>query len=459
MTTSITPRLVEIGLNLISIFEVSDDSHTFEGNVLYHLFWDCMPLDPKSGAKFFRPWIQVHNIREMRHIRNDGMQQLSNQTLEKKVAEHISKHYREHPSQPIPPCKVYENHNFVGQFVSLLNLQLFPFDQQALRITIMCNPTSQVTFTHRVVRESSGAPKVMRDGKPMRSIKCNLEEDTLSEWYVVAPGGGSLDAELCNPSPALSSYAFIEHDRAFSAEGAVYQRLDFKVYVFREVKSIIYTVLVPSILLSFASLSIFSMDIEKKAQDRLAVLFVIILTLVANQFIVAGRLPHLNYRTWVDWVILTMQFFVYGLVLQTSLCITIANSMNILPRDVDKTCLQIFGGIYACIIFIVFASGFSLYWIRRANIKNIERDYEQSFTKEEQRLEQIKRDNPPRPSGAPLPPPQTIEADHHDHHHGHAEEHDDHHDLHDLKGQGSSHHIVSIDDNGDDDGDDDLPFD
>jgi hypothetical protein len=389
--TSTTPRIVEIGLNLISIHEVSDNSHTFEGNVLYHLFWDCMPLDPKSGAKFFRPWIQVHNIREMRHIKNDGMQQLSNSALEAKVAQHIAKCEKENPGKPYPPCKVYENHNFVGQFVSLLDLRNFPFDEQALRITVMCNPTSMVTFTHRVARDANGNAKTMADGKPMRSIKCNLEEDTLSEWNVLLPGGALLEgSKLGRPTPAVSTYEFHEHDPAFSAEGQIYQRLDFKVWVFREIESIMYSVVLPSILLSAACFSIFSLDVVENNNDRFGILFTVILTLVANQFIVGGRLPHLNYLTWVDWVLLSMQLFVYALILQNSICEHLANlAGDMTPQDADLISLWAFLGLYG---FMLCMCGLSAYYYlkkRKEKTEWVEKEFYKSFEVEEERFKSV----------------------------------------------------------------------
>lgn len=125
------PRLVQIGFNLISLLDVNDKEHSFQGNVLTHVWWDAAPLTPNKP--FFRPWIQMHNIKSVEEILNEGMEQWSRHELIEKVHA-AEKDWKARGSPGKFTCPVMESRNFVGTFVSTLNLRSFPFDQQTLRI-------------------------------------------------------------------------------------------------------------------------------------------------------------------------------------------------------------------------------------------------------------------------------------------------------------------------------------
>ena len=66
-------------------------------------------------------------MKSAEEIFNEGMARWKEAVLEKKVQESIA-------ANPTAPVDVMETRNFVGQFVSELDLRRFPFDQQTLRI-------------------------------------------------------------------------------------------------------------------------------------------------------------------------------------------------------------------------------------------------------------------------------------------------------------------------------------
>ena len=329
----------------------------------------------------------------MEEVQNEGMTQWT--ALE--LAQRVKQVQQGDPKKPVP---VMETRNFVGQFISELDLRTFPLDYQVLRLTLMCNMTKDVTFSHKVPREMDRAKNPTREAKPMRlpdgsvicAIKCNLEADTLSEWDVLLQNGMTLEddaVEIGRPALAVVKYEFKEHDKAFSAEGAIYQRLDFYVYVERELKNMMFSIILPTAFLSLSSLCVFSLDIEGDRGDRFGVLFTVILTIIANQFVTQGRLPYLAYFTWLDLVLLMLQFFVYAVVVETALCerISLATGMDI--HQVDIIGMYVLIGLFALLTLITMATGYRAYAHRREQMKTAEADGKKSYENEEARLHRL----------------------------------------------------------------------
>jgi hypothetical protein len=251
--------------------------------------------------------------------------------------------------------------------------------------------TKDVTFSHKVPREMDLTKNPTREAKPMKlpngevicAIKCNLEADTLSEWDVLLQNGASLEddnVDLGRPALAVVRYEFSEHDKAFSAEGAIYQRLDFHVYVERELKNMMFSIILPTAMLSFSSLSVFALDIFDKRGDRFNVLFTLLLTIIANQFVTQGRLPYLAYYTWLDLVLFMLQVFVYLVVFETALLETMAlasypyhNITEVEPdfvgpfaeyaREMDIVAMWVLFGIFG--FFTLISTGTGCYLLRK----------------------------------------------------------------------------------------------
>lgn len=355
-----------------------------------HVFWDATPL-ANSHLPYFRPWIQIHNCKTIEDVRNDGMTQWSHEALE----EHVKQFHSKNPVGK--PCMVFESRNFVASFVSELNLRSFPFDAQELRITIMSNTTSTTTFSHKVNRdETTGCAKPMFvNGKLLTTIKANLEADTLSEWDVLLQGGGKLDSakesHIGHPSLAIMKYRFQEHDAALSAEGQVYQRLDMFVYVERELKNMIVSIILPSSLLSIASLSVFALPIDTNRGDRFSVLFTLILTIIANMFVTQSRLPYLAYFTWLDGVLLSFQIFVYAIVVETALITPIAESLKMDPIQADMIALWIFVAMFASQLSISWFLAWRLISHRKYKLRVAVEEANDSFLVEETRIAEFRK--------------------------------------------------------------------
>jgi hypothetical protein len=258
----------------------------------------------------------------------------------------------------------------------------------------MSNTTSDTTFSHKVPRDPvTKRPKPLLDqkGKVMCTIKCNLEADTLSEWDVLLQDGMNLaeGVDVGEPAPAVVCYNFQEHDKAFSAEGAVYQRLDFYVYVERELKNMMFTIIIPTSMLSASSLCVFALDIDENRGDRFSVLFTVVLTIVANQFVTQGRLPYLAYFTWLDGVMLGLQVFVYGIIVETATVEEFARIQGISNQEADRIALWVMIAIFCLGLLLSGGSGVYLYVKRAFGIASAEQRGKDSFDREERRLRNL----------------------------------------------------------------------
>ena len=348
---------------------------------------------------YWRPWIQVHNARECEWQKNAGMIQWKGPDLANRVAEARAQGKTE--------CRVFENYNVVAHLVSTMNLRTYPFDAQVLRMTLISSPTSQILLTHRVIRDPSGKPKNGPDGKPVNTIKANLENLNVTEWAIVTPPGVVAHQELGSSAPASSAYRVTVHNRAFSAESEQYNRLDVFLMVSREIKPALYSLVLPVFLLSLGSFSIFALDVDDSA--RYATLFTsapctrassetlktdterapVILTLVAQSFVADSRLPRLPYLTLLDFALLGMQLFVWLLVLESSVVRPVAASLSMDPDLVDQYASYFFAVLY-CLMILVFALiSVVLYARRGARVERFIKEGDACFDREEYRAQMV----------------------------------------------------------------------
>lgn len=208
------------------------------------------------------------------------------------------------------------------------------------------------------------------------------------EWDVLLQDGKRMDQgiKIGSPAPAVVRYEFIEHDKAFSAEGNVYQRMDFYVCVERELKNMMFTIVVPTTMLSMSSLSVFSMDVVEAPGDRFSVLFTLLLTIIANQFVTQGRLPYLAYFTWLDACMFGLQLFVYAVIVETATVTSIAPLLEMSEHDCDLIALWVLIGTFGFMLLVGGGSGYWLWRMRKQSMAAAEAKGRDSFDDEEKRL-------------------------------------------------------------------------
>jgi len=267
------PRLLQFGINAISIQEIDVANHTFTANILCSYVWK--PLLDREPT--WRPWVQFHNIKALTEIDNPRIVKLSEDDL-KKLANSGK--------------NAEERRNFVGTFMVPLELHDFPFDYQKLVIVVVFDSDSDVLVTHR---------------GPV-TVKCNNEADVVSEWNVIRAKAEetaeirfSCDQQeyghssshwatilslfytaktnlansfwadsrprenlwefsgLKSDNHGLTVYRFDTQRTQQSGLGQSYQRLEFFTVVSRKSSGTIWAVLVPNVLLSFSSMSCYAL--------------------------------------------------------------------------------------------------------------------------------------------------------------------------------------------------------
>ena len=189
-----------------------------------------------------------------------------------------------------------------------------------------------------------------------------------------------------------SKYRFLLHDRKYSAEGKVYQRLNFEVCVEREFTNMFITIILPSVLLALTSLSVFTLDVGVSGNigNRLQVLFTIVLAIIANQFVSQGRLPYLAYFTWIDCCLVACQLFVYFNVIESAIVLQIAEDHSYwTPEYIDNIAFWVLFGLFFICFIIGVVSAMLLRFHRSIAVRKFKKEGEESFEIEEKRLNSV----------------------------------------------------------------------
>jgi len=309
---------------------------------------------------------------------------------------------------------------------------------------VISGKIESMNLTHKVEREypktvikrdKDGSP--WKDPKkddliqnPRRTIKCNLEGDTMSEWSVLLekdlakysrnesaclrnlfafnssclrpvgmffwfccrrPNKSKNDDDEKSSDPAVAVYEFRKHDAKYSSEGQIYQRLDFYVVANRQAKNFLLTVILPNTLLSGSSLATFSLSIdnENNVGNRLTILFTIVLAVIANSIAMQGRLPRVDYFTWADWTLAILQYFLYAVIIETAACEAAASVWEINPVELDLSFFYAFSGIFVLILLIMFSTATYFLIDRVRENERVGELFEECFWKEEDRLYEL----------------------------------------------------------------------
>jgi len=330
-------RVVNISLNIISVVKVD---LSFTANVLVHVEWNPRPTPAEEMAerKWWRPWIQFHNAVHLQELPNLACLALDGAELERLVrVGQLAK----------------ESRNYIGRFSCPFQLRHYPFDVQQLCVVIVTNAFEDIVL-----------------GTAPAKIKCNNEGEFMQEWEVVPSHGGvaarrkplwqriahasevrGTVGRLCGAPPAgdsfepwcfsiehsagpgLSAYRVFEQPAALSGANKTYMRLELFVAVRRQTDAVLWAVLAPTYVLSLSSLSVFGLGLDDSYGERLEVLFVVILAIIANLFLIKERLPHLPFLTVLDRYMYALQGFVYAIVVETTVLPVVVCGFPLSSRD------------------------------------------------------------------------------------------------------------------------------
>ena len=166
----------------------------------------------------------------------------------------------------LPDGTVLAQERFAKTLSSGLTLQKFPFDRQSLQIVL-----ESLKYDDRTVKLSADSPKISIGTDSFVS---------LSEWRIGTATG-------------TNGKSF------FPPEHQYYSRVTVQVPVTRNYGFYVLKVMIPLLLITIASWSVFWID-PREFSTQIGIAFTNLLTVVALLLVINDTLPHVGYLTMMD---------------------------------------------------------------------------------------------------------------------------------------------------------------
>jgi len=247
---------VEVRIFLIDVEQVDTVTQSFTANLTLVLRWHDPALAHEGPTSISRslddiwfPRIQILN------------QQKLTLTMPRSV-------------EVFPGGEVVQRQRYWGSFSQPMDLRLFPFDSQKLKVTI-----ANVGFGGEVVNLIPS---------PISGISNEL---TLPDWSVIG-------------------WDFVTTDISFEDESSSFDGMIFSLDVKRDVGYFKYKVIFPLILIVMMSWLVFWID-PSLAASQISVSVTAMLTMIAYRFALAGMLPRLAILTSLDHFVLASTLMVF----------------------------------------------------------------------------------------------------------------------------------------------------
>jgi Neurotransmitter-gated ion-channel ligand binding domain/Neurotransmitter-gated ion-channel transmembrane region len=244
------PVKVSIGLYLSNLAEINQASETFDaaGYLMYswrdsRLAYKPQQNETSRGSSLDKIW---HPAIEMVNFKSSTNSDTSIDIL--------------------PDGTVLAQERFAKTLSSGLTLQKFPFDRQSLQVVL-----ESLKYDDRTVELGADSPKISIGTDSFVS---------LSEWQIGAVTG-------------TNSKSF------FPPENLYYSRVTVQVPVTRNYGFYVLKVMMPLLLITIASWSVFWID-PREFATQIGIAFTNLLTVVALLLVINDTLPHVGYLTMMD---------------------------------------------------------------------------------------------------------------------------------------------------------------
>ncbi len=244
------PIKVSVGLYLSNLADINQVSETFDaaGYLMYswrdpRLAYKPQPNETSRTSSLDKIW---HPAMEMVNFKSS-----TNSDTFVDIA---------------PDGTVQAQERFAKTLSSGLSLQKFPFDRQSLQVVI-----ESLRYDDRSVALIADSPKI---GIGTDSFV------SLSEWQLGTTTGSN-------------SKSF------FPPENQYYSRVTIQVHVTRNYGFYVLKVMMPLLLITIASWSVFWID-PQEFSTQIGIAFTNLLTVVALLLVINDTLPHVGYLTLMD---------------------------------------------------------------------------------------------------------------------------------------------------------------
>ena len=244
------PIKVSVGLYLSNLAGIDQTSETFDatGYLMYgwrdsRLAYKPQQNETSRGSSLDKIW---HPAIEMVNFKSSTNSDTSVDIL--------------------PDGTVLAQERFAKTLSSGLALQKFPFDRQSLQVIL-----ESLKYDNRAVELSADSPKISIGTDSFVS---------LSEWRIGTATG-------------INSKSF------FPPENKYYSRVNVQVQVTRNYGFYVLKVMMPLLLITIASWSVFWID-PREFATQIGIAFTNLLTVVALLLVINDNLPHVGYLTMMD---------------------------------------------------------------------------------------------------------------------------------------------------------------
>jgi Neurotransmitter-gated ion-channel ligand binding domain/Neurotransmitter-gated ion-channel transmembrane region len=250
LTPTKVPIKVAIGLYVSNLAEIDQTSETFDvaGYLMYtwrdsRLAYKPQQNESSRGSSLDKIW---HPEIEMVNFKSSANSDTSVDIL--------------------PDGTVLAQERFAKTLSSGLKLQKFPFDQQSLQVVL-----ESLKYDDRTVEIVADSPKISIGTDSFVS---------LSEWKIGTATG-------------TNSKSF------FPPENQYYSRVTVQVQVTRNYGFYVLKVIIPLLLITIASWSVFWID-PREFSTQIGIAFTNLLTVVALLLVINDTLPRVGYITIMD---------------------------------------------------------------------------------------------------------------------------------------------------------------
>ena len=256
---------VEVGIRLIGLSDIDSKEETFTIEAILYVNWsdDWGPeyagwteqsVDEKLRSVTFRPAVEFENGRGTR----------------KRYGLLLNYDPEEH--------RIEYEERFTMEFSNELDFTRFPFDEQDLSIKILINGGKEEDIDMRIEEFTYGL----------------IDE---AEWFTTADSYSSTIEHNIIPYDIKDPHA---------TERDVFPRARFNIHIQRRSGFYLWRVLLPLLLITLVSWSMFWME-RGDLSDRLGASFTALLTVVAYNLILGDILPRIAYLTYLD-ALITMTY-------------------------------------------------------------------------------------------------------------------------------------------------------
>jgi hypothetical protein len=250
------PRDVEVRLFLVDVESVDTVAQKFTANLTIVMRWHDASLAHDGPDSISMP---LDNIWYPR------IQALNRQKVTSTLP----------PSVEVQPDgEVIRRQHFWGNFSQPLDLNLFPFDSQRLKISV-----ANVDFGKEVINLIAS---------PESGVSKQL---SMTDWKV-------------------TGWNFIATDLSLDDESSSIQGVIFSLDVKRDTSFFIFKVILPLVLIVMMSWLVFWID-PTLAASQISVSVTAMLTMIAYRFALAGMMPRLNFLTSLDYFVLASTLVVF----------------------------------------------------------------------------------------------------------------------------------------------------